>query len=47
MQLITEVLLQLYISLEIKLTKILKILKFKQSDWLKKFINLNNEKRKS
>ena len=32
--------LQLYFSLEMKLTKVYIILKFKQSDWLKKYINL-------
>ena len=37
--------LQLYLTLEIKLTKIHRLLKFKQSDWMKKYINFNTEKR--
>ena len=39
--------LQLYLSLGMKLTKIQKILRFKQSDWMKIYINFNTEKGKN
>ena len=37
--------LQLYLYLGMKLTKIHKVLKSKQSDWMKKYIGFNTEKR--
>ena len=37
--------LQLYLSLGMKLTKIYRVLKFNQSDWMKKCIDFSTEKR--
>ena len=39
--------LQLYLSVEMKLVNVHRILKFKQSDWLKKCIGFNTDKRKN
>ena len=38
--------LQLYLSLEMKLASVHRVLKSKKSDWLKKYIDCNTDKRK-
>ena len=38
--------LQLYLSLEVKLASVHRVLKSKKSDWLKKYIDCNTDKRK-
>ena len=37
--------LQLHLSLGMKLTKVYRVFKFKRSDWMKKYINFNTEKK--
>ena len=39
--------LQLYLSLEMKLASVHRVLKSKKSDWLKKYIDCNTDKRKN